>query len=199
MFSVKSVIKPGLQSLTETNRVITNYIDVLSLLCGISQITTLPYGQHASTTHPTINIVTSDLLANHLRGRYLDEKKNPESFRKRYSAALYNGHLSSPRARTRTLKIHRCHCLIYQGHRHGKTRCSRGMSRPPLRTAAQYVHIDAGTRRDSGDGAVCVMGRCTRLCVRIIPIRSRSIAFVPGLLSCTLRKKSARTRRPVRV
>jgi len=80
MFSVKSVIKPGLQSLTETNRVITNYIDVLSLLCGISQITTLPYGQHASTTHPTINIVTSDLLANHLRGRYLDEKKIPNRF-----------------------------------------------------------------------------------------------------------------------
>jgi len=42
---------------------------------------------------------------------------------------------------------------------------------------------------------VCVMGHCTQLCADYLSaIRSRSIAFVPGLLSCILCNKCARTR-----
>lgn len=64
-----------------------------------------------------------------------------------------------------------------------KTRCSGGMSRPPW---WQWRRC----------GGVRVMGRCTRWpCADYTYRRTRPIAFVPGLLSCTLLcKKCARDR-----
>lgn len=84
--------------------------------------------------------------------------------------------------------------LPYQGHRHG------GGAKPvaPVECRARHCTLCTGTRRDSGDGAVCHGTLHTTVCADYLSaIRSRSIAFVPGLLSCTLCKRSARTRRRV--
>lgn len=76
------------------------------------------------------------------------------------------------------------------GHRHG------GSAKPvaPEECRARH-HCTLGIRRDSGYGAVCHGTLHTTVCADYpSAIRSRSIAFVPGLLSCTLCKKCASSR-----
>lgn len=94
---------------------------------------------------------------------------------------------------TRALKIHRCHCLIS-----GMVTVAVQNPLLPRNVAAATARRMRRTRLDSGDGAVCHGTLHTAVCADYLPaIRSSSIAFVPGLLSCTLCKKSARTRRRV--